>query len=82
LREGDREYYYQNLDKHFPGLKQKYQTKYGNKYILTSDNNKRLMDLFYTVCGNHHIVCNNDALFKHLHEFPAAKTRDQMELFD
>ena len=32
LREGDREYYYENLDRYFPGLKQKYISKYKNYY--------------------------------------------------
>ena len=30
LREGDREYYYAALDRHFPGLKQHYIEHYGN----------------------------------------------------
>ena len=36
LREGDREYYYAALDKHFPGLKQKYIECYGNSYMISS----------------------------------------------
>jgi len=47
LREGDREYYYAALDRHFPGLKEKYQQKYGNSYSVTSDNNKQLMEIYY-----------------------------------
>ena len=31
LREGQREYYYEQLDKHFPGLKEKYSQTYGNQ---------------------------------------------------
>lgn len=34
LREGDREYFYQALDKDFPGLKAKYIRTYGNAYEL------------------------------------------------
>ena len=32
LREGDREYYYQKLDEHFPGLRQRYVQTYGLSY--------------------------------------------------
>lgn len=40
LREGDREYYYQALDRHFPGLSQKYREVYGNSYEVVSLNNR------------------------------------------
>lgn len=32
LREGDREYYYAALDRHFPGMKEQYIKRYGNAY--------------------------------------------------
>ena len=42
LRDGNREYFYKNLDRHFPGLKQIYQRKYGFRYELKSDNDQNL----------------------------------------
>ena len=47
LREGDREYYYAALDRHFPGLKERYQRKYGYAYEIASDQHKELMGIFY-----------------------------------
>ncbi|MDR0878049.1 MAG: radical SAM protein [Treponema sp.] len=82
LREGDREYFYQNLDKHFPDLKRKYQSKYGNNYILTSDYNKPLMQIFYETCRENNIVYGNDALFDYMHTFEAKHTAGQLSLFD
>lgn len=70
LREGDREYYYAALDRYFPGLKEKYQQKYGNSYSVTSDNNKQLMEIYYRECRKHNIICNNDEIFKFLRTFP------------
>ena len=35
LRDGDREYFYKALDKHFPGVKNKYIRTYGNAYDLS-----------------------------------------------
>ena len=67
LREGDREYYYEKLDIHFPGLKEKYQRKYGNSYELSSDNNRRLMEIFIDTCKSHDIVYNMDDIFSYLH---------------
>ena len=79
LRDGDREYFYAALDRHFPGLKQKYQAKYGNNYIITSDNNSKLMRIYYDECKKHGIVCDNDKIFAYMHDFP--EDNEQMRLF-
>jgi DNA repair photolyase len=81
LREGDREYYYKNLDKKFPGLKEKYQKKYGNNYIITSDNNKGLMEIFNRTCDENNIVHDVDELFKYMHTFEGRNNKEQLELF-
>ena len=47
LRDGNRQYFYRKLDESFPGLKNRYIEKYGSSYVLESENNKELMDLFY-----------------------------------
>lgn len=36
LREGSREYFYAQLDRHFPGLKERYIRTYGDAYELLS----------------------------------------------
>lgn len=46
LREGDREYFYAALDKHFPGLKEQFHHKYGYAYQIASSQNAKLMKLF------------------------------------
>ena len=80
LREGDREYYYAALDRHFPGLKQKYVATYGYAYEITSPNADKLMSLFMSVCQNNNILCNPDACFAYLHEMP--EKTEQISLFD
>lgn len=79
LREGDREYYYAALDRHFPGLKAKYQKKYGHSYELPSERNDELMKLFRETCHKHGILCEVDDCFRYLHEFP--EKYEQMSLF-
>lgn len=80
LREGNREYFYQNLDKQFPGLKEKYINTYGLSYEITSPNNKNLMPIFYSECKKHNIMCNNNEIFTYLNHFPT-KTGEQLKLF-
>jgi len=82
LREGDREYFYQALDKHFPGMKEKYHRKYGYAYEVNSDNNGELMKLFQETCRKHGIMCDVKEIFQYLHEFPENKGYEQLSLFD
>lgn len=70
LREGDREYYYAALDRHFPRLKEQYIRRYGNAYELPSDRSAELMQLFQDTCKAHHILYRPDDCFQYLHEFP------------
>ena len=80
LREGDREYYYAALDKHFPGLKEKYIKKYGNSYNLVSPNAKELTEAFYEICQKNKIICKPEECFKYINELP--EKYEQMRLFD
>ena len=81
LRQGDREYYYAALDKHFPGLHEKYHRKYGYAYEIPSDNSEELMRYFRDFCSKHHIVSDIDKVFAYLGEFPENKGYEQLSLF-
>ena len=81
LREGNREYYYAALDKHFPGVKERYKRKFGLAYELPSDNSRELMQLFRTTCKKYGIVHNVDKVFEYLHAFPENKGYEQLSLF-
>lgn len=70
LRDGDREYFYAALDRHFPGMKERYRKKYGHAYELPSDRNRELMVLFRETCGRNGIVHDVDACFRYLQDFP------------
>ena len=80
LREGDREYYYAALDRHFPGLKQKYISTYGNAYEVPSLNSNKLMGLFKDVCKRNNILCTPEDCFAYMRELPPKEK--QMSLFD
>ena len=81
LREGSREYFYEKLDKHFPGLRAQYEKKYGNNYIIASDNSKELMGMFYEVCLANNIVANNDKVFEFMFTLDEKAGWEQGELF-
>jgi hypothetical protein len=81
LREGNREYFYKKLDEHFPGLKQKYQKKYGYSYEIMSENNNLLMDLFQKECSKSGIVFNNNEIFRYLHTYEESSQIQQLSLF-
>ncbi len=50
IRTGQREYYYQKLEEHFPGLKGRYEKSYGLQYQCPSPEHKRLSDIFTEEC--------------------------------
>ncbi len=79
LREGDREYFYAALDRHFPGLKARYIREFGNAYMLDSPNNFELMRLFHAVCEKYGILHDNEQIFAYLQELP--ERYEQMTLF-
>lgn len=78
LREGDREYYYAALDKHFPGLKRKYIERYGNAYNLPSPNERQLFKIFYEICSANGIMSTPDECFRYLNELPEKEIQVSM----
>lgn len=70
LRDGDREYYYDALDRHFPGLKERYIREYGNAYGLPSPNSGRLMRIFKDYCGRNAIISTPEECFAYMNDFP------------
>lgn len=80
LRDGDREYFYKALDKHFPGIKNKYIRTYGNAYDIPSPNNEKLLEIFKEVCVKNGMIYQIKECFQYLHEFP--QKYEQMSLLD
>ena len=70
LREGDREYYYAALDRHFPGLKDRYIRTYGGAYEIPSPRSAQLTDLFRSFCRERGILYRPDECFDYLYTLP------------
>lgn len=81
LREGNREYYYEALERHFPGLRKKYHHTYGYAYEITSEHHKELMKMVHKKCKEHGMVSNVNALFDYMHAFPEEKGYEQLSFF-
>ena len=64
LREGSREYYYSQLDRKFPGLKERTIRTYGCAYELRSAHHRELNALFHRLCEKHGIWHDNDRIFR------------------
>jgi DNA repair photolyase len=82
LREGNREYFYRQLDRHFPGMKERYMQAYGDRYQLGSPNNDKLMKLFRQTCEQHGIVHDSGQIFQYLNTFEEKQSNRQLSLFD
>lgn len=82
LREGNREYFYQKLEEHFPGLKEKYQKTYGNTYVCNSPYHKYLMDYFQKFCKQHQIIYTLEENFKRLHTLYEEEGYEQVSIFN
>lgn len=64
LRDRQRAYYYQRLDREFPGVREQYEKQYGDRYWCVSLRAKELWEAFSRRCGERglfyqmdHIVC-------------------------
>ena len=82
LREGNREYFYRQLDRHFPGLKEQYIRTYGNRYEINSPKNAELMKLFHNTCEKAGILHDIRQIFTYLHAFEDKELLDQASFFD
>ena len=82
LREGSREYFYKQLDRLFPGMKERYIEAYGNSYEVNSPDNDRLMKIFTNLCDENSIVYDKEELFRYMREYKNKQIGTQISLFD
>lgn len=81
LRDGDREYFYKELDEHFPGMKERYIHAFGNSYECNSPLNPMLMKILQSECRSHGIMCSHDEIFAYLKKFEDKQSGEQLMLF-
>ena len=79
LRENQRDYYYEQLDKYFPNIKDKYIRYYGNSYNCAVPNYKRLYKILTDECDKYGILYNMKDIIKDYKK--EIKENEQMSLF-
>lgn len=82
LRDGNREYFYRQLDRHFPGLKERYIREFGNRYEIPSPRGGELMRLFHRICEEKGFMHNNDEIFAYLRRFEEHNPFEQLSLWE
>lgn len=81
LREGDREYFYAQLDRHFPGMKERYVRAFGNRYECPSPNAPRLERILREECRKRGVLWEPEAAMGWLMEFEDPWAGQQLDLF-
>ena len=79
LRDGNRAYFYQALDRHFPGLREVYEREYGLSYAIRSPRAAQLMAKFHEECERRGVLHTPNEVFSYLREYPQAY--EQLSLF-
>ena len=60
LRDRQRDYYYEQLDQNFPGVREKYERRYGERYWCTSPAAKELWAAFTERCEERGLLWEMD----------------------
>lgn len=78
LRDGNREYFYQKLDEHFPGIKERYIQTFGNAYEIESPHSRELKKMIIETCKKHNIICGVEECFTYMHTFEEKDSCEQL----
>lgn len=81
LRDGNREYFYSQLDRFFPGMRERYIKAFGNSYVAESPDHDKLTRLFHSFCESHGILHTPDDVFAYLNKFEDKTQFQQTTLF-
>ncbi|WP_304340234.1 SPL family radical SAM protein [Metaclostridioides mangenotii] len=79
LRDNQREWYYNKLDKIFPNLKHKYIKTYGDRYDCLSPKYKELIYIFKEECAKKNILYKMDDI---IYAYKKSYETTQISLFD
>ncbi len=79
LRDIQREYFYEQLDAHFPNLKEKYMKRYGNRYSCGSPKAKTLYSFFVKECERLGLLYQMKDIVYH---YKQNSNGNQLSLFD
>ena len=81
LRDGDRQYFYRQLDRYFPGMKERYIRAFGDAYQCPSPNEKRMSAILREECGKRGVICETEKAMAWLAEFEDQQAGEQISFF-
>lgn len=81
LRDGNREYFYRQLDINFPGLKKRYEKTFRNAYSCLSPRHHELNFIFKEFCKRQQLMSDPAEIFNYINMFPAKDHFEQLTLF-
>ena len=81
LRDGDRQYFYAQMDRHFPGMKERYIRAFGERYECSSPNARRLETMLRKECAARNVICEPEQAMAWLMEFEDRQAGEQINLF-
>lgn len=81
LRDGNRQYFYSQLNSFFPGIRKIYEQTYRDTYDCRSCNERQLMDMIKVFCSQNNVLVNQ-AAFDYIDSYEDKDQGIQMNLFD
>lgn len=78
MRQNQRDYFYEKLDRHFPEVKQKYIRAFGDRYVCDSPHALALSQLFQQECDNRGIITKMSEIIL---DYQSGFGKEQLKLF-
>lgn len=79
LRQNQREWFYAQLDKHFPGIREKYEKTFGDAYSCHSPRSRALYRLLSDECRNRGMLYKMEDIIR---DYKMGYGHEQMSLYD
>ena len=79
LRSNQRNYFFEMLDKSFPGVKEKYIKSFGNEYMCSSPNARMLYNTFTNECKRLGLLYKMDDI---IYSYKKGYYNEQLSLFN
>ena len=78
LRKGNREYFFNKLDEHFPGLKERYVEEFGDSNFIYGKNHGKLRGIIKSRCQEHGMLYKQDDIFDYVRKFPSKSVQSKL----
>ena len=81
LRDGDRQYFYRQLERHFPGMKERYIRAFGTSYHCPSPREQALSAILRTECQRRGVLWRTEEAMEWMRRFEDQDAGEQLSMF-